>query len=83
MFKVIHNWLVDYLSESQLLSKRQFRFRVRRSTKLAVTLLCDDSRKNAKSKRFTGCVFVGFSKAFDTSKATTEIKCIRDKKCQV
>ena len=34
--KIVHSRLVDYLSESKLLSKRQFGFRVRRSTELAL-----------------------------------------------
>ena len=47
-------------------NKRQFCFCARRFTELAVTLLCDDIRKNADSKVLTGCVFIDFSKAFDT-----------------
>ena len=67
------------------LSTKRFGFRVKRSTEPAVTLLCDDIRKNANSKLLTGCVFIDFSKAFDTitRKATTEIKCIRDPKCRI
>ena len=64
--KIIRNRLVDYLSESKLLSKRQFGFRARRSTELAITLLCDNFCKNVDSKQLTGCVFIDFSKAFDT-----------------
>ena len=63
---IIQNRLVDYLSDGKLLSKRQFGFRVKRSTELAITLLCDNIRKNADSKLLTGCVFIDFSKAFDT-----------------
>ena len=64
--KIVHNRLVDYLSESKLLSKPQFGFRARRSTELAVTLLCDNVCKNVDSKQLTGCVFIDFSKAFGT-----------------
>ena len=86
--KIVHNRLVDYLSESKLLLTHQFGFCRRRSTELAVTLLCDNLRKNADSKLPTGCVFIDFSKAFDTiSRAKlqqkSEIKCIRDTKCRV
>ena len=63
--KIVHNRLVDYLSENKLYSKRQFGFCPRRSTELAVDLLCDDIRKNVDSKLLTGCVFIDFSKAFD------------------
>ena len=64
--KIVHNWLVGYLSENKLLSKCQFGFRAKRSTELVVTLLCDDIRKNPDSKLLTGCVFIDFSKAFGT-----------------
>ena len=64
--KIIHNRLFDYLSESKLLLKRQFGFRAKRSTELAVTLLCNDIRRNADSKLLQGCALIDFSKAFDT-----------------
>ena len=64
--KIVYNRLVDYLSESKLLSNSQFGFYARRSTELAVTLLCDDIRKNANSKLLTGRVFIDISKTFDT-----------------
>ena len=63
--KIAHNRMVNYLSESKLLSKRQFGFRAKRSTELAVTLSCDDIRKNADSKLLTRCVFIDFSKALN------------------
>ena len=83
--KIVH---IDYISESKLLSTRQFRFCARRSTELAVTLLFDNLRKNADSKLLTGCVFTDFSKAFDTISHAklpqkSEIKCIQDTKCRV
>ena len=58
--------MVDYLSESKLLSKCQFGFCGRRSTELGVTLLCDHICKSADSKLPTGCVFTDFSRALDT-----------------
>ena len=62
----MNNQLVDYLSESKLLSKCQFGFCGRKSTELGVTLLCGHICKNADSKLLTGCVFADFSRAFDT-----------------
>ena len=62
----MNNQLVDYLSESKLLSKCQFGFCGRKSTELGVTFLCGHIRKNADSKLLTGCVFADFSRAFDT-----------------
>ena len=61
--KIVHNRSIHYLSEGKLLSERQFVFCVKRSTELAVTLLCDNIRKNEDSEL---CVFIDFSKAFDT-----------------
>ena len=64
--KIVHSRLVDYLSESKLLSKPQFSFLAKRSTELVITSLYDDIRKNADSKLLTGFVFIDFNKAFDT-----------------
>ena len=63
--KIIHNWMVDYLSDCKLLT-HQFGFCARRSTELAATLLWDSIRKNADSKLLTRLVFIDFSKEFDT-----------------
>ena len=57
--EIVHNRLADYLSDSKLLLKRQFGFRARRSTD-------DDIHKNTDSKLLSECVFIDFSKAFDT-----------------
>lgn len=64
--KIVHARLSEYLAEHNLLSKFQFGFLAKRSTELAVTLLCDDIRRNADNKMLTGCIFIDFSKAFDT-----------------
>ena len=64
--KIVHNKLVNYLEEHHLLSNQQFGFRRKRSTKLAATLFIDDIRRSVDSKNLAGCVFIDFSKAFDT-----------------
>ena len=64
--KVVHKQLTDFLQEHKLLSERRFGFTAKKSTELAVTLLNDDIRRNADNKLLTGCVFLDFSKAFDT-----------------
>ena len=64
--KVVHKQLSDFLQEHKLLSERQFGFTSKKSTELAVTLLTDDIWRNADNKLLTGCVFIDFSKAFDT-----------------
>ena len=60
--KIIHNRLVDYLSEIKLLSNCKFGIYAKMSTKLSVTLICDDIRKNADSKLL---LFIDFKIAFD------------------
>ena len=64
--KTVHNKFADYLSESKLVPMRQFGLRAKRSTQLAVTLIWKNICKNGTSKLFTGCVFIDFSKVFDT-----------------
>ena len=64
--KIVHNRLIAFLNKHDLLSKSQFGFRAKRSTELAVTLLCDQIRRNADNKMLTGCIFIDLSKAFDT-----------------
>ena len=64
--KIIHRRLIEYLEQSNLLTNRQFGFRRKRSTELAATMLIDDIRRSVDSKKLVGCVFIDFSKAFDT-----------------
>ena len=60
--RIIHNRLVDYLSEIKLLSNCKFGIYAKMSTKLSVTLICDDIRKNADSKLL---LFIDFKIAFE------------------
>jgi hypothetical protein len=62
----VHKKLVDHLEEHQLLTDKQFGFRRKRSTELAATLLIDDIRRSIDAKNLVGCIFIDFSKAFDT-----------------
>jgi hypothetical protein len=64
--RIVHKRLVDYLEEHRLLSNQQFGFRRKRSTELPATLFLDDIRRSVDSKKLVGCVFIDFSKAFDT-----------------
>ena len=64
--KIVHKRLADHLEENRLLADQQFGFRRKRSTELAATLFTDDIRKLVDSKNLVGCVFIDFSKAFDT-----------------
>ena len=62
----LHRRLFDHLSKQNLLTKQQVGFRQSRSTELAATLFTDDIRKHVDYKNLIGCVFIDFSKAFDT-----------------
>ena len=64
--KIVHTNLVKFLNDNMLLSNQQFGFRSKRSTELAATLFIDDIRRHADNKMLVGCVFIDFSKAFDT-----------------
>lgn len=64
--KIVHKRVVEYLIENSLLSKQQFGFRAKRLTKFADTLFTDDIRRYVDNKMLVGCVFIDFSKAFDT-----------------
>ena len=54
------------LEDNKLLSKSQYDFRKRRSTKIAAALLCDEIRKEINNGNMVGAVYLDLSKAFDT-----------------
>ena len=54
------------MTENSLLTNQQFGFRTKRSTELAATLFTDDIRHHVDNKMLVGCIFIDFSKAFDT-----------------
>ena len=64
--KIVHSQLNDYLKANNLLLKHQFGFREKRSTELAATLFADDDRRFVDNKMLVGCIYIDFSKAFDT-----------------
>ena len=64
--KIVHKKLVNYLEEHKLLTNKQFGFRTKRSTELAATLFTDDIRRSVDLRKLVGCIFIDFSKAFDT-----------------
>ena len=64
--KIVHNKFSDYLSESKLLPMRHFGLLAKRSTQLVISLICENICKKADSKLLTGCIFIDFSKVFDT-----------------
>ena len=64
--KIIHAQLYNYLEENNLLSKNQFGFRKNLSTGLAIFDVLKQLYANWNEGNYTGCVFVDFSRAFDT-----------------
>ena len=65
--QIVHSQLNDYLKANNLLWKYQFGFREKRSTELAEALFTDDVRRLVDNKMLlVGCIYIDFSKAFDT-----------------
>ena len=62
--KIVHRRVVEFLDANQLLSNQQFRRK--RSTELAAVAFTDDIRRYADKKFLVGCLYIDFSKAFDT-----------------
>ena len=63
---VIFSRLYSYLEKKQLLNNNQFGFRPNSSTAFAISSLYDKLINNIDNGLFSCCVFLGFSKAFDT-----------------
>ena len=64
--KAIHLQLYQYLNDNGLLSKKQFGFKPKSSTCVAVGQFTDTILKNLDAGLLTGLVFLDLSKAFDT-----------------
>ena len=66
MEKIIHSQLYFYLEENKLLSMNQYGFRKGLSTGLAIFDVLKELYENWNENKFSGCVFVDFSRAFDS-----------------
>lgn len=64
--RAIYTQLSSYLERNNLLNSRQFKYRSNRSTKLALTLLCNNIRTIIDKGEMVGAVFIDLNKAFDT-----------------
>ena len=64
--KIIHSQLYFYLEENNLLSEKQFGFRKGLSTGLAIFDVLKKLFENWNEKKYSGCIFVDFSRAFDS-----------------
>ena len=57
---------MDYLKTEKLLCNQKYRFRRKRSTKMAATLFCDRIRQQMDSGKLIGAIYLDLTKAFDT-----------------
>lgn len=64
--KIMHKRLLHYLEENNIITDRQFGFREKFSTSLAVTKLVDRISDELDHRKYNIGVFLDLSKAFDT-----------------
>ena len=64
--RIIHIQLYNYLNNNNLLSNQQYGFRKGLSTNIAIFDVLKHLYENWNEKEFSGCMFIDFSKAFDT-----------------
>ena len=64
--KIIHNQLYYYLDVNNILSSNQYWFRKGLSTSAAIFDVLKNLYENWNDKNFSGCIFIDFSRAFDT-----------------
>ena len=64
--KAMHSRMTRFLDERKILFKHQFGFQKNKSTTLAILNLYSKLVENIEGKRFSFCIFLDFSKAFDT-----------------
>ena len=64
--KAVHIQLYAYLKNNEIITSKQFGFRPKLSTGTALAHFTDNILQNMDAGSFTGAVFLGLSKAFDT-----------------
>jgi len=63
--KILYHRVYSYLTEHNLIDKRQYGFRENHSTELAITTIYDELLSNFDNKLITCSLFLDLSKAFD------------------
>ena len=63
--KVLYHRVCSYLTEHNLIDKRQYGFREKHSTELAITTIYDELLRNLDNKLITCYLFLDLSKAFE------------------
>ena len=64
--KIIHSQITYYLDVNNILSDNQYGFRKERSTSFAIFEVLKNLYENWNENNFSGCVFIDFSRAFDS-----------------
>ena len=64
--KIVHDQMIDYLAEYNILYKCQSGFRTKHSTDLCLSYLNDKILKGFDNGLFTGMILIDLQKAFDT-----------------
>ena len=64
--KLIHDRLIEFITQNQIISDAQHGFQRQKSTTSAVLALTDDILKSFDAKKFTIALFLDLSKAFET-----------------
>ena len=64
--KIVHDQMIDYLAQYNILYKYQSSFRTKHSTDLCLSYLNDKILKGFDNGLFTGMILIGLQKAFDT-----------------
>ena len=64
--KIVHDQMIDYLAQYNILYKYQSGFRTKHSTDLCLSYLNDKILKGFDNGLFTGMVLIDLQKAFDT-----------------
>jgi len=65
LFEKLYHRVHSYLTEHNLIDKRQYSFRENHSTELAITAIYDKLLRNFDNKLITCSLFLDLSKAFD------------------
>ena len=64
--KAVHDQMIDYLAQYNILYKYQSGFRTKHSTDLCLSYLNDKILKGFDNGLFTGMILIDLQKAFDT-----------------
>ena len=64
--KIVHNQMIDYLAQYNMLYKYQSDFRTKHSTDLSLFYLNEKILKGFNNGLFTGMILIDLQKAFDT-----------------